>query len=318
MTGSLLAEEPTCIPFYLPPKLSETQIEHVTCEVANALHSGQITNGPNVRELEERIRQLHGVDCAVACSSATQAMWIALKTLKIKAVMVQAFTWKSLQYILPSETFYCDVNADTWLMTQQSNDLNASIVTHTFGNTDLAEQNSENQKIIYDGAYSLGAYLPDIGDATVLSLTATKTVTACEAGLILTNNRELANEAEEIRDKCSRMSEPNAIIGLTYLDMLDEILAKKKRIFDYYNGHLPFQSQKTSRWGTNYGFYGCLVPNRDALLDKLKGKVDVRIRYEPLQNGLEVTDKIASSIVILPCYPDLDPSTVVNVINEVT
>jgi dTDP-4-amino-4,6-dideoxygalactose transaminase len=315
---TILETEQKQIPFYVLPKLSESQIEHITNEVAKVMRTGQITNGLNVRQLEERTKQLHGVDYAVACSSATQGMWIALKTLKIKAIMVQAFTWKSLQYILPSETFFCDINKNTWLMNQQSNDLNALIVTHTFGNTDLAEQNSENQTIIYDGAYSLGADLPEIGDATVLSLTATKTVTSCEGGLILTNNRKLANEAEEIRDKCSRMSELNAIVGLTYCGMLDEILAKKKRIFDYYNAHLPFRSQKTSRYGTNYGFYGCLVPNRDVLLDNLKRKVDVRIRYEPLQKGFPATDEIASKIVILPCYPDLDPSTVVNYVNEVT
>jgi dTDP-4-amino-4,6-dideoxygalactose transaminase len=209
------------------------------------------------------------------------------------------------------------VDAETWLMEpSESKWASTTIATHTFGNT-LKAETSPNQTIIYDGAYSLGANLPDIGSATILSLTATKTVTACEGGLILTNDCAIAKEAPEIRDKCSRMSELNAIVGLTYLEMLDEILAKKKRIFDYYNAHLPFKSQKTAKYGTNYGFYGCLLPERDKFLLRLKDKVDVRIRYEPLQKGFPNTDKIASEIVILPCYPDLNPLTVVNEVMEI-
>lgn len=305
------------IPFYVPPRLSENQIEQVVSEVAKVMRTGQITNGLHVRDLEERTKELHGVEYAVACSSATQAMWIVLKGLKIQSLMIQSFTWKSLQYIMPPKVTYCDIDKETWLMNTVSKFDDDLIVTHTFGNTDLVERTSSKQMIIYDGAYSLGAKLPDIGDATVLSLTATKTVTACEGGVILTNNRELAKEAEQIRDKCSRMSELNAIVGLTYFEMLDVILTKTKRIFEYYNAHLPFKSQKTSRWGTNYGFYGCLVPNRDELVERLNGKVEIKIRYEPLQKGFEATDKIASNIIILPCYPDLDPQTVANYFNEV-
>jgi dTDP-4-amino-4,6-dideoxygalactose transaminase len=300
------------IPFYVPPKLSDQQIEHIQNEIAKVMRTGQITNGKNVRELEERIKSLHDVEHVIACSSATQAMWITLRALNVKGLMIQAFTWKSLSYLLPMYVQYVDVDAETWLMEPSESKYADTIIgTHTFGNTCKVET-YRNRPVIYDGAYSLGADLPDIGSATILSLTATKIVPACEGGLILTDNSELAVEAEEIRDKCSRMSELNAIVGLSYLEMLPEILAKKKRIFNYYNSHLPFKSQKASEYGTNYGFYGCLVSNRDEFIERLRGKIDVRIRYEPLQKGFETTDKIASSIVILPCYPDLNPSTVVN------
>jgi len=310
------------IPFYRPPKLSDEQIEKVMEETAKVLESGQLTNGENVREFEARVRELHKVEHVIACSSATQGLWIVLEALKPETLMVQAFTWQSIKYILPLRPVtFCDIDKETWLMNPRVRTFwdflpRAVIYTHTFGNMGVATAETEEQKVFYDGAYSLGADLPDIGDASVLSTTATKTVTSCEGGLILTNKDALAQEIREIRDKCSRMSEINAIVGLAYLEMLKGILARKKAIFEYYTTHLPFRSQKTSRWGTSYGYYGCLVPNRDELLKKLEGKVETRIRYQPLKARLPATDDIAKNILILPCYPNVNEQEVVRIIKE--
>jgi len=310
------------IRFYVPPKLSDEQIDYIHKRVDKALRSGQITNGENVREFEERVKDLHNVEHVIACSSCTQGLWIVLKALKPETLMVQSFTWKSLQYILPLRPVaYCDIDKETWLMNVRVRTHwdflpRAVIYTHTFGNLGVATAEKEDQKVIYDGAYSLGGKLPDIGDATVLSTTATKTVTSCEGGLILTNNRELAKELKEIREKCTRMSELNAIIGLAYLEMLDKILTRKKAIFEYYTAQLPFKAQKVSRWGTTYGYYCCLVPNREEWLKKLEGKVETRIRYEPISMGLPVTDEIASQTLCLPCYPDLNEQEVMSIIRE--
>jgi dTDP-4-amino-4,6-dideoxygalactose transaminase len=307
------------IPFYQPPRLSDLQTAEIQLELGNILGSGQLTNGRNVRELEEKVAELHKVDHVVACSSATQAMWIVLKTLNVKTVLIQAFTWKSLSYIIPARVKYCDVNADTWLMTPTGTKSASTVIaTHTFGNTVVMDKPQKATSEIYDGAYSLGADLPEIGTATVISLTASKTVTSCEGGLILTNSKGLAHACQEVRDKCSRMSEVNAVIGLAYLQMLKDVLTRKRNIFNYYNSHLLFKSQKASPYGTNYGFYGCLVPNRTQFMEKLQNKLELRIRYAPLIQGLPITDEIAQKIVLLPCYSDLDPATVVNQINEVT
>ena len=309
------------VPFYIPPKLSHDQLTWIENCVGTVLQSGQITNGENVREFEERIKELHKVEHAIACSSCSQGLWTVLEALKPENLMIQAFTWQSLKYVLPLRPVtYSDINPETWLMNPRVRSSwgylpRAVIYTHTFGNMGVATVETEQEKVIYDGAYSLGAELPDIGDATVLSTTATKTITSCEGGIILTNTM-LAEEMTEIRDKCSRMSEINAIVGLAYLEMLPKILARKKAIFEYYSSHLPFKPQRISRWGTSYGYYGCLVPNRDEIAKKLEGKVETRVRYEPLVKGLPATDDIASKILILPCYPSLDEQQVVQIIKE--
>jgi perosamine synthetase len=306
------------IPFFIPSKLSSKQLDDIGLKIRTALASGQITNGVYVKEFEEKIKELHNVEYVIACSSCTQGLYITLEALKPKFLSIQSFTWQVFKYILSNRQIitYCDIDKDTWLMDHSNlSAVGTTICTHTLGNTDLI---SENQKVIYDGAYSLGIKLPSIGEATIISTTASKTITSCEGGLILTNDKRLAIEATEIRDKCSRMSELNAIVGLAYLEDLHKIINRKKEIFEYYNKELPFIHQKESEWGINYGFYGCLIPNnmRDELMKKLEGKVDVRIRYVPLKDGYTVTDEISKQIMILPCYPDLCEKEVVRIIKE--
>lgn len=315
------------IPFYRPPKLGNEQLAEIFCRFEKALITGQITNGENVREFEERVKELHKVEHVIACSSCTQGLWIVLEALKPETLMVQSFTWQSIKYILPLRPVtFSDIDKETWLMNPRVRTYwdflpRAVIYTHTFGNMGIATVETEEQKVIYDGAYSLGADLPDIGDATVLSTTATKTVTSGEGGLILTNNTTLAKEIIEIRDRCSRMTELNAILGLAYLEMLNYILARKKEIFNYYMTQLPFKEQKISRWGTTYGYYGCLVPerfgSRDEIVKKLEGRIDTRIRYVPLKSGLPATDEVARQILCLPCYPDVGEREVVDIIREI-
>jgi len=310
------------IPFYRPPALREDEVAWINERVEKAVRSGRLTNGENVREFEQQVKILHGVEHVVACSSASQALSAVLEVLKPETLMVQAFTWQSIKHVLPLRPVtYCDVDKETWLMNSRVRTYwdflpRAVIYTHTFGNMGVATVEADEQKVIYDGAYSLGADLPEIGDATVISASVTKTITSCEGGLILTNDERLASEVRQIRDMCSRMSELNAIVGLAYLQRLNMIIGRKKRIFEYYQARLPFQPQKTTRWGTNYGYYSCLVSNRDELIKRLNGKVETRIRYQPIEHGLPVTDDIAKQVLTLPCYPDLNEEEVVNIISE--
>lgn len=173
--------------------------------------------------------------------------------------------------------------------------------------------------MIFDAAYSLGAEIKDFGDATLMSMTATKNVTACEAGLVLTNDEKIAGKISEFRDKCSRLSEVNAAVGLAYLKHLDEILERKKKIFEYYRRHLPYPYQKIPN-NTTYGYYGMLISTRerDALIKRLTSKLETRIRYEPLIRGLRNTDFVADRILCIPCFPDVNEKEVVELILEAT
>ena len=68
--------------------------------------SGWLTAGPKVREFEEIFAKRHGVKHAMAVTSATTALHLALVALNIQAgdeVIVPAFTWISTANVV----IYC-------------------------------------------------------------------------------------------------------------------------------------------------------------------------------------------------------------------
>jgi dTDP-4-amino-4,6-dideoxygalactose transaminase len=117
----------------------------------------------------------------------------------------------------------------------------------------LAKKN--NLKLFFDSAAAIGAkyrgrYLGSFGDAEVFSLSGTKVVTGGEGGVITTNNDELAEKLDCIRNygyskrekDClyvginGKMSELNAIFALWSLrNMQNEIAARREVVEVYYD-----------------------------------------------------------------------------------
>lgn len=295
-----------------------------------------ITNGEYCRKLEEEIKRLYPVCHIIACSSCTQGLQMALWALYGEFgrfsdfappfLYLSSFTWKSINYITRDyNRQWLDIDPETWLPTLGPLDIRPErvwpstfLIQHTFGSVLPWEKQEPNDKVIFDAAYSLGADIKDFGDVTVFSMTATKTVTSCEGGLILTNDDDLAGEMAKLREKCGRMSEVNAAVGLAYLEHLDEIVDRKRQIFEYYRRHLPYPHQKIPI-STSFGYYGMLMPfteERNNLINKLEGKLDIRIRYQPLVRGLRNTDFVADHIICIPCFPDVPEREVVELIKE--
>lgn len=307
------------VPFYRPPEIPEKDLEMLKEEMGQVLSSGLITNGEKCRQFEDQVRKLHGADYAIACSNCTSGISMVLQALNSKVICLPSFTWKSISYITQQyNKVWQDIDPETWLQTkiETPKKVDTHIILNTFGSVSPFTADKE-VKTVYDGAFSLGCRDAPIGDALVMSTTATKPVTSCEGGLILTNQASLATKLMEQRSCCARMSEVHAVIGLYYLKRIREITEKKQKIFTTYHSKLPYASQAIPI-ATSYGYYAMLVENRDLLLEKLQGKIECRVRYTPLVSGLPNSDYVAKHILCLPCYPNLDPSTVVNSIREAT
>lgn len=311
-----LARKP--IPFYRPLKIPKNDLEGLKEEIGQVLDSGLITNGEKCRQFEDQVRRIHGCDYVVACSSCTSGLSMVLQALGTKRLSLPSFTWKSIGYITEHYSrVWQDIDRETWLQINRETHEKADtyLIHNTFGSVSdyFLPQNEANR--VYDGAFSFGCPNLPLGDALVMSTTATKTVTSCDGGVILTNKPSLAKKLITQRNICSRMSEVHAVIGLYYVKRLSEILKKKRRIFENYRTKLPYQSQKIPLT-TTHGYYGMLIEDRDLLFQKLQGKVECRIRYEPLIAGLPNSDYVAQRILCLPCYPDLDPALVVDAVLE--
>ena len=85
------------------------------------IKSGWVCSGNYVSALEERFASMTGVKFALACSSATQGLIIALRAVgvKDKRVALPAFTWPSTLYAIECAggiPVMCDIDRKTWQM----------------------------------------------------------------------------------------------------------------------------------------------------------------------------------------------------------
>ena len=84
------------------------------------LETGWLTAGPKVRAFEEAFAERHLVKHAIAVTSATTALHLALIALDIKAgdqVIVPAFTWVSTANVVlyqGAEVVFCDIDPITF------------------------------------------------------------------------------------------------------------------------------------------------------------------------------------------------------------
>ena len=285
------------IPFHKPYPLRQYDKAVIFNKIDNMLKNGKLTNDQHVRKLENQIRQIHGVDHVIATSSCTQALMICLRYLRINFydhIQCSAFTWKSINHILRTIQFtvnWRDIQRDTWL--QDECEAYASLYNHTFGNIGV----SNVETTIYDGSHCLGAKFEDIGLATCISLAPTKLITSMEGGVILTNDTKLYNFAIEYRNKCCRMSEIHAIIGIQYLRYLDKILDWKKKCYILYERHIPGQFQSIPN-NSSHNTIGFL--NTEKL--KIPDEIETRQYYIPLRKGLKNTDFVYENMVCIPSW----------------
>jgi dTDP-4-amino-4,6-dideoxygalactose transaminase len=248
-------------------------LDAVTSRLATSFDAGILTNGPLVRQLEEKVAERLGVQ-VVAVSSCTAGLMLALRALAPSGPVV-----------LPSFTFSASAHAVAWngLMPRFAEcdpatfqlDLSdarsrlpgagALLSTHVFGApcraralTHLAAK--ENIPVVFDAAHGLGAMhegqaVGSFGEAEVFSLSPTKLVVAGEGGLVATRSPELAEAIRIGRDYGNpgdydtrfvglnaRLSELHAALALVSLGQLDAHLDIRQHLARRYSqglAHLP-------------------------------------------------------------------------------
>ncbi len=269
--------------------------------------SYMLSNGETVKALEKAIKELYDVEYVIACSSCSQGLLLTLQASSFvdEEIATPSFAWYSSMWAINmfNKTKFIDINKTSWLMNESRNQV--SMPVHTFGN--IVEYNSPF--VLYDGAHALGSRIKDFGLATVFSLAPTKLVTSCEGGIIVCTDKEMAEEIRYLRDIFSRMSEPNAAYGLETLKSLDEILAWKKKLFNYYSSNLPGIFQQIPH-SSNYNTIGFLTDL------KIPSHIECRKYYEPLDFSLPNTKFVYNKIVCLPSWYGVDYEKITNDILE--
>ncbi|MCX8124809.1 MAG: DegT/DnrJ/EryC1/StrS family aminotransferase [Spirochaetes bacterium] len=204
------------IPFHVP-YIDDSDID----AAVSSIKSGWTTMGPKTIEFEMRFSEYTGIPFAVAVSSCTAALHLALKLCNI--------TQKD-EVIVPANTFvataevalYCgatpvfaDIEKDTHCISVESilkllsPRTKAIIPVHYAGHPcamdaimDIARQH--NLYVIEDAAHALPSWYGTklagtIGDIGCYSFYATKTLSTGEGGMLVTGNEEWAQRARSLR-----------------------------------------------------------------------------------------------------------------------
>jgi dTDP-4-amino-4,6-dideoxygalactose transaminase len=189
--------------------------------VQEVLQSGWLTQGSRVAAFEEQFSQLHEVKHAIAVTSCTTGLHLALIGMGIgpgDEVIVPAFTWVATANVVMqcgATPVFVDVdrqtyNLDSKLVKERLTEATKAIIpVHLFGlcadMDGIREVVPENIKILEDAACAAGArygasFAGGLGDAAVFSFHPRKPITTGEGGMIMTNSDELAERLRRLRN----------------------------------------------------------------------------------------------------------------------
>lgn len=191
------------------------------------LMTGWLTSGPKVREFEELFAKRHKVKHAIAVTSATTALHLAVVALGVKEgdeVIVPAFTWVSTANVVlyqGAKVVFVDVDPKTFnldptdLKRKISKKTKAIIPVHLFGlcaDMDTIKEISGDIPLIEDCACAAGSEYKGtpaggLGDIGCFSFHPRKSVTTGEGGMVTTNDDGIAETIKALRNHGASVSE---------------------------------------------------------------------------------------------------------------
>ena len=190
--------------------------------------TGWLTQGPKVARFEAEFRVRHQVAHAVAVSSATAGLHLALAALGVgpgDEVIVPAFTWVSTAncaVYCGATPVFADVDRTTFnidledVVRRVTPRTKAVIAVHLFGLCAdipaLRRLLPERVAIVEDAACAAGGALGDtpaggLGDIAVFSFHPRKSITTGEGGMVTTQDRRLAERVRVMRNHGASVSE---------------------------------------------------------------------------------------------------------------
>ena len=266
---------------YAKPSITELEVN----SVLDAVQSGWGEDCYRYIDLfEESVREVFQTRFAVATSSCTGAITLALATLGIgpgDEVILSDANWVaavSPVIHLGATPVFCDVSPVDWCLTASNVEAKitprtkAVIVTHLYGNVAPIDDITaigqvRGIPVIEDAAEALGSrshgrLVGTLGTIGVFSLHGTKTLTSGEGGFLVTDDEEIYQKVRQLNNHGRGASEHNsftatipgykfkisniqAALAFAQLSRLDELVKRKREIFSMYSAMLS-----DGNWGT--------------------------------------------------------------------
>ncbi len=345
--------------------------------VNEVLDSGFLTEGSVTKEFENRVKEYIRCNFAIAFSSCTTGLEVALRALSIgpgDQVIVPDYTYPAtadVVNIVGAEVVIVDIDKKTMLIDYEQ--LESAITPKTkaimpvslFGNPLNYDVLNRIKKeygiyIIEDAACSIGAEykgvkVGNLADISVFSFHPRKFITTGEGGMVTTNNPEWAEWILSYKhfglktDTTSRsgasfkmigtnykLSDVLAAIGLTQMEYIDDLLAKRLELADNYISLLSDVESVIIPETTKNGIHSrqsfCIyVQNRDRIMKDMRSKnIEVQIgtyslHSQPaffngpkclIKSDLSGSEYAFEHCLTLPLYHELTPEIQHYVVQE--
>lgn len=306
---------------FLPPK------EVFLKKVSDIFDAGILTNqGPNVLELEEKMRKYHKVNNFHYVTNGTIALQLALKALDITegevittpfsyVATISSILWERCTPVfvdIEPGNFTIDVTKIEAAITPETK---AIMPVHVFGyacDVEAIEAIAVKHglKVIYDAAHTFGSRykgksLCSYGDISTLSFHATKLFHTIEGGACIVKDAAVSAQLElmkrfgHIGDEHfalglnAKQDEFNAAMGVVNFSYLADILSERKQLSEFYDSELVGRIHRPkiqANLDYNYAYYPVVFENEKELIaafDRLQ-KMDIfpRRYFYPSLNTL--------------------------------
>jgi len=240
--------------------------------IEDVLKSGQIAMGKYVAEFEKRFAEFTGTKYAVGVNSGTSALEIPLRAIDVSksSVIVPTNTFMATATavvhaggkIVFADACKEDLGIDPKdLKRKIRKDTKAVMLVHVGGiiskhYSEIKEICTDSNIILMeDSAHAHGATIDgkkagSLGLASGFSFYPTKVMTCGEGGMITTDDKDIYEHAEMLRDHGKpdhrfnehtefgynwRLTELHAIVGLEQLKKIDWILRERRRVAKQYD-----------------------------------------------------------------------------------
>lgn len=255
------------------PWITQKEINYVNDAVTNAWYENA-----NIyhKRFEKEFAEYIGVKFAISLPSCTSAIYLSLLSLDIEPgdeVIVPDLTWIAtsapISYIGATPVF-ADIDGKTWCLSAESFEklispkTKAVIPVDLYGNISDIDNICEVARrhgiaVVEDAAEAIGSEYKghkagSFGDTGVFSFHGSKTLTTGEGGMLVTDKEDVYHRCLFLRDHGRnpgdkifwntevaykyKMSSMQAALGLAQLERIDELVKRKREIFNWYQSEL--------------------------------------------------------------------------------
>ena len=312
-----------------PPHMSGKEIELVK----DAFDSNWIAPlGPHVDAFEQEMAEYLWVDHAAALITGTAALHLALKLVGVKdsdKVLCPSLTFSASANVILYENatpVFLDAHPESWTLNTEALEIaikkyqpKALIAVDLYGQSadyDIILEICENYNVVVieDAAEALGSEYKGkkcgtFGRMGVLSFNGNKIITTSGGGMLISNDQQLIDKARFLATQARepeihyehkelgynyRMSNLLAAVGRGQLQVLDERVQTKRKIFQRYFDDLveidviefmpEAPNNRSNRWLTTLTVYSKKVGiNHTQIIDALeKENIESRPVWKPM------------------------------------